>query len=127
MLMMPRYSRKADSAVGCASLTAISAASRTNDPSDGNERVPLAEALEAAEHLDEWERDTLLKIDLLESGDSGRFLEIPHDESRDAYADMEEFIETIANRRLQDRLSDAIADRGRVLRWLRAEEIEIID
>ena len=41
-----------------------------------------------------------------------RFVHVPKDESRDAYGDMEEFVATVRNPRLRDRLEYAIQGKG---------------
>jgi hypothetical protein len=92
----------------------------------------------------------------IEGGLGTRFLEIPLPDSRNGYADMELFIETVPDPALQERLSSAIHGRGafshfkdalmadpgerqrwmtfkegrvreRVLEWLADEGIEVVD
>jgi hypothetical protein len=48
----------------------------------------------------------------VEAGFGTRFLRVPTDESREAYRDMEDFIESVPDRRLQDRLARAIRGKG---------------
>ena len=52
-----------------------------------------------------------LAREILEVG-PGRFLELPERDSQDDYALMEEFIGTVADPRLQDRLARAISGKG---------------
>jgi len=122
---------------------------------DGDEpRMSLDDAL-AARNVPEWQKESIRAAHLVEEGYGTRLIEIPQRESRDGYGDMEAFIETVSDRRLQDRLRRAINGRGafrhfkdtlldypkererwfafeqermrqRVLEWLADEEIEPI-
>ncbi len=122
---------------------------------DGDEpRMSLDEAL-ATRNIPEWQKESIRVAHLVEEGFGTRCIEIPRRESRDGYGDMEAFIETVSDQRLQDRLWRAIGGRGafryfkdtlldypkererwlafeqerikqRVLEWLEDEEIEPI-
>ena len=87
------------------------------DPTDeSNYRAAFAAALEASQ-LPEWEREALVEADAVEVGLGTRFLRVPEADSREGYADMEEFIETVSNPQLQERLWDAIRGRGAFRRF----------
>jgi hypothetical protein len=60
----------------------------------------------------DWQKELLLEADRVERGYETRFVEIPRDETHEAYRDMEEFIPTVADRRLRERLYDAIDGHG---------------
>ena len=106
--------------------------------------------------LPDWMQETVRQADQVEQGFGTRYVEVPRSDSSEAYRDMEAFIETVHDRRLQYRLWDAINGRGafrrfkdvladhpgererwfafkdermrrRVLEWLESEEIEAID
>ena len=65
----------------------------------------------------DWIKDELRRIDQVEAGFGSRYIAIPRIESGDAYRDMEDFITTIGEERLQDRLWDAIRGRGAFRRF----------
>jgi hypothetical protein len=75
------------------------------------------DALVAASHLPEWERNVLRDKLQVEEWFGTRFIRIPHEETRDAYRDMEAFIGTVGDSRLQEHLSDAIRGRGAFRRF----------
>jgi hypothetical protein len=62
--------------------------------------------------LEDWERDALREALSVEAARGTRWIRVPHEESRDAYRDMEEFVESVRDQRLQERLGDAIHGRG---------------
>ena len=75
-------------------------------------------AFEAA--LSDWEgadSDTLRDADRVWNGLPNRFVRVPKSESHDGYHDMEEFIDTVANAKLRDRLARAIEGRGAFRRF----------
>ena len=77
---------------------------------DGGEPLNFTDVLEQRQ-LPPWHRDEVLEADRVETGFGTRFVEVPHDESSDAYRDMEVFVETVRDQRLQERLWEAL--RGR--------------
>jgi Uncharacterised protein family (UPF0158) len=81
----------------------------------GEDAAP--EAFAAASRLPDWERDLLRDKLRVEEGFGTRFIRIPQEETRDAYHDMEDFIETVRDGQLQERLSDAIRGRGAFRRF----------
>ena len=69
--------------------------------------------------IQDWQREALAEADRVERGFGTRYVAIPRDDAHDAYRAMEDFILTVANRRLQERLSDAIDGRGAFGRFKR--------
>lgn len=72
-------------------------------------------ALEAAleqRRLPEWMRQAIREADLVEAGFGTRYIRVPEADSREAYRDMEAFIETVTDARLQSRLWDSIRGQG---------------
>jgi hypothetical protein len=68
----------------------------------------------------DWQREALGEADRVERSFGTRYVAIPQDDAHDAYRDMEDFVLlTVADRRLQDRLSDAIDGRGAFGRFKR--------
>lgn len=80
------------------------------------ETFNLAEILQQRD-LPEWHKQALLESDQVEQGYGTRYLAIPHADSHQGYHDMEDFIFTVSNRRLQDRLGQAIEGRGAFRRF----------
>ncbi len=84
------------------------------------EREEAPEAFAAAleqYNTHDWIKDQLRSIDQVEAGFGTRYIAIPRIESGDAYRDMEDFIGTIGDQRLQDGLWDAIRGRGAFRRF----------
>lgn len=119
------------------------------------EVLPTAFA-EALHNLPEWAQEAVQEADQIEAGHGSRFIRVPQADSHEGYRDMEDFICTVENQRLQDRLGRAISGRGafryfkdvllddprererwfkfkdervrqRVLEWLESEGIEPIE
>ncbi|MBI4296290.1 MAG: hypothetical protein HY667_04140 [Chloroflexi bacterium] len=59
--------------------------------------------------MPDWEKEGLREADQVERDFGARHISIPHADSDEAYSDMVDFIATVQNRRLQDRLTQAIA------------------
>ena len=78
--------------------------------------VPFDEALGRRDLDDELQHDVRVAA-AVEAGFGTRYVEVPRDESRDGYRDMEAFIDTVADTRLQDRLERAIDGRGAFRRF----------
>jgi hypothetical protein len=53
----------------------------------------------------------------IDADDSGRFVRVPRDESREGYEDMEEFVATVTDARARDLLERAISGRGAFRRF----------
>ncbi len=79
--------------------------------SGGGEPDDFARVLEQRD-LPPWMIETIIEADLVERGFGGRFLPVPRTDSREAYRDMEDFISTLQDVRLRDRLSRATQERG---------------
>ena len=102
-----------------------------------------------------WMRDELVEIGMVESDEGGRFEVVPAADSSEGYRDMEDFVETVSDARLRDRLWSALSGqrpfrrfkdaleatqverdrwfafsaartRDRIIQWLREEGIEPI-
>jgi hypothetical protein len=67
--------------------------------------------------LQDWQKEALLEADRVEAGFGTRYIRIPFIESNEAYGDMEEFILTLEDERLQERLRDATRGRGAFRRF----------
>lgn len=107
-------------------------------------------------NLPDWVKDGLRAADRVETGHGERFITVPKTESHEAYGDMEDFIATVKDRRLQGLLEVAIVGRGafrrskdvvarfpseeqqwfrfeadrlreRILEWLEEEDIEAVE
>lgn len=74
-------------------------------------------ALIEQEGLHDWQADMLLDADRVERGYGVRYIRVPQGDSREGYRDMEDFIDTVANPRLRDRLEQAIEGRGAFRRF----------
>ena len=75
------------------------------------ERVFLEEGMQ------DWQKDNLQQIDLIESSYGTRFITIPPESPHIGFEDMLEFIQMVRNPRLQDRLEDAISGRSAFRRF----------
>lgn len=78
---------------------------------EGIDATTLAAALERRK-LPDWMKEAIREADQVEDGFGTRFLRVPRRESRDGYRDMEAFIGTVRDERLQRRLWRAIEGRG---------------
>jgi hypothetical protein len=64
------------------------------------------------ENIPDWQRELLKDVDRVEAGFGSLFIAIPSEGSHEGYRDMEAFIATVRNQRLQERLERAISGRG---------------
>jgi hypothetical protein len=64
------------------------------------------------EHIPDWQHEILRDADRIEADYSSRFITIPSQSSSEGYRDMEAFIATAHNPRLQEQLERAISGRG---------------
>lgn len=64
-----------------------------------------------------WQQEMLQIAQRIEAGYGTRYIQIPEQERRDAYRDMEWFITTVADQALQDELWRAIQGRGAFRRF----------
>ncbi len=62
--------------------------------------------------LPDWQKEALLEADQVEAGYGTRYIAVPAADSGEGYRDMEDFIATVKDDRLQDYLWRAIAGRG---------------
>ncbi len=85
-----------------------------HDP-ESEDMFDLAEVLERRD-LPEWQKQVLLEAHHIQAN-SSRYLAIPQADSYEGYNDMEAFIFTVEDRRLQDRLWQAIRGRGAFRRF----------
>jgi predicted nucleotidyltransferase len=76
----------------------------------------LAEVLRQSD-LHEWQQQALLEAGQVEAGCGSRYIEVPTAESHEGYRDMEDFIFTVRDERLQERLWGAIRGRGAFRRF----------
>ncbi|MCC7165698.1 MAG: hypothetical protein IT331_24585 [Anaerolineae bacterium] len=67
--------------------------------------------------LPDSDKDALLLADQVERGYGTRYHRVPTIDSHKAYGDMEEFIDTVEDERLQLRLWDALRERGAFRRF----------
>jgi hypothetical protein len=123
---------------------------------EGETAQPTFADLLQQSDIPEWMKEMVQEADQVEAGYGTRYLAVPHTESRDGYADMADFIDTVQDQRLQDLLARAIHGRGpfrrfkdvlaqapgererwfafkegklrqRVCEWLASEGIELIE
>jgi hypothetical protein len=123
---------------------------------DANQWDAAFEAALERMDFHDWERELLRDADRVEQTFPGLCLRVPAIDSRDGYSDMEAFIETVTNPRVSDSLWRAISGQRpfrafkdvlgaypkelerwfafkdalvseRVLEWLEAEGIELLD
>jgi predicted nucleotidyltransferase len=80
------------------------------DP-ETKEPVDLAEVLRQSD-LPDWRKEALLEAERVEAEYGSRYVSVPQGESHQGYRDMEDFIFTVRDERLQDRLRRAISGRG---------------
>lgn len=81
-----------------------------------SEDVPLEELLKSAE-LHDWEKDAVRDAARIQENVGNRIVEIPEPESREGYRDMEDFISTVSNKRLREKLEIAIDGKGAFSRF----------
>ncbi|MEW6716679.1 MAG: UPF0158 family protein [Chloroflexota bacterium] len=70
------------------------------------------EAAFQEKQVPDWQREILQDADRVEVGFGSRFIYVPSEGSHEGYRDMEAFIATVRNLRLQERLERAISGRG---------------
>jgi hypothetical protein len=87
----------------------------TYDP-EAEDTFDLAEVLRER-GLPEWYQQALLEADQVEGEYLSRYIAVPHGSSHDGYRDMENFIVTVQDERLQERLWWAIEGRGAFRRF----------
>ena len=75
------------------------------------------EAVLAQTDLPDWQKESVLTADLVEAHFGSRVISIPQTESHDAYDEMQDFIATIEDDRLHNRLQQAAQGRGAFSRF----------
>lgn len=65
----------------------------------------------------EWERDALREAYQVETNYGPRFILEPKDDSAEAYRDMQDFVDTVKNKRLQELLWVALNGKGAFRRF----------
>jgi hypothetical protein len=83
----------------------------------GSDRSLTFDAALAELDLPEWMISAVHEADTVDRNLGTRFVEIPGVESRDAYADMADFIESIADEHMRERFRTAIVGRGAFRRF----------
>jgi hypothetical protein len=86
------------------------------DEQENGEPIDFAELVRRSD-LPEWEKDTVIEADQVERGCGSRYIGVPEADPHEGYRDMEDFIATIKDERLQDRLWRAIQGRGAFRRF----------
>ncbi|HUT21651.1 MAG TPA: UPF0158 family protein [Anaerolineae bacterium] len=82
------------------------------DAEEGDELVAFEELLQQREDIQEWQKDLALNAARVECDEVGRYIGIEPDDPYQNYNDMDNFIATLDDDELQDRLWDAIRGRG---------------
>ena len=82
-----------------------------------SESPPDLAALLQDSDLSDWEKEAVLEADQVEVGYGKRYIGVPDADPHQGYGDMEDFILTISDKRLQDRLWQAIQGRGAFRRF----------
>jgi hypothetical protein len=78
----------------------------------GSDEEPDLVAIIEAQDIPDWQKEAMLDAYGVEVGTGRRYIEIPQDDTREAYRDMERFISTVQDERLQSLLWRAIDGRG---------------
>jgi hypothetical protein len=84
--------------------------------SDAEQRTALLAFIED-EGIDVSDEESILEADAIDRGLGTRYVAIPEADSREGYRDMEAFIDTVTDARLQTRLDRAIRGRGAFRRF----------
>lgn len=85
------------------------------DAESGEDLDPVA-AIEASD-LSDWEKEAALEAYQVERGFGTRYVSVPEADSREGYRDMQDFIATVRDERLQDLLWGVIRGRGAFRRF----------
>jgi uncharacterized protein YajQ (UPF0234 family) len=84
--------------------------------SDEEQREAIL-AVIAEEEIDISDEESILEADAIDRGLGTRYIALPEADSREGYRDMEAFIDTVSDARLQSRLDRAIRGRGAFRRF----------
>jgi hypothetical protein len=87
------------------------------EPMDEETRTAAFAAVFERQGTPEWMQEVVREADVIERDFGTRFLALPQHDSREAYADMEAFIETVNSPQLEERLWVAIRGRGAFRRF----------
>ncbi len=87
-----------------------------SDAQENGEPIDLAELVRRSD-LPDWEKDAVIEADQVEKGYGSRYIGVPEADPHEGYRDMEDFIATVKDGRLQDRLWRAIQGRGAFRRF----------
>ena len=79
---------------------------------EGNQIMTLEELLQQREEIQDWQKELLLEADRVEREFGSRYISVERDDPYQDYNDMDHFIATLDDDRLQDRLWNAIRGRG---------------
>ena len=63
------------------------------------------------------DEESIQRLEAIEEAEPGRYLQVPRAESSDGYEDMQEFIDTVSNKQLQELLEVAIHGKGAFRRF----------
>jgi hypothetical protein len=63
------------------------------------------------------DEESTQRLEAIDEAEPGRYVQVPRAESRDGYADMEEFIDTVSDRALRQLLEVAIQGKGAFRRF----------
>jgi hypothetical protein len=83
---------------------------------DGNRVITLEDYLQRRDDPD-WQKEMMLEADRVEQGYGTRYIRVERDDPYGDYRDMERFIGTVEDARLQERLWNAIRGRGAFRRF----------
>jgi hypothetical protein len=84
--------------------------------SDAEQREAIL-AIMKDEEIDVSDEELILEADAIDRGLGTRYISLPEADSRQGYRDMEAFIDTVSDSRLQSRLDRAIRGRGAFRRF----------
>jgi hypothetical protein len=87
-----------------------------SDAQENGEPIDFAELVRRSD-LPDWEKDAVIEADQIERGYGSRYIGVPEADPHEGYRDMEDFIATVKDERLQDRLWRAIQGRGAFRRF----------
>jgi len=87
-------------------------------PEEQDDPAAVDAAIERGKAPD-WQKPEIRLAEAIDGDAAGRFLAIPRQETRDSYQDMADFVETVDDERLRERLEDAIDGRGAFSRFER--------
>lgn len=77
----------------------------------------VKEHLAGREDIPAWQIDAVLEAHQVEEGYGDTVIEVPQVETHEAYEDMADFVDMVSDRRLRERLADAIDGRGAFSRF----------